>query len=73
MMTVTNIFAALTPQILGAGIELMQRTVAPVLAGMVTATLLTLFVIPALFLLWHGRHLPTAPTRFTNDRKGLHV
>jgi Cu(I)/Ag(I) efflux system membrane protein CusA/SilA len=29
------------------------------IGGMVTATLLTLFVIPAVFLLWHRRGLPT--------------
>ncbi len=75
MMTVITIFAALTPLMLGSGTgaEVMQRIAAPMIGGMVTATLLTLFVIPALFLLWHGRHLPTAPTRFTNDRKRLHV
>lgn len=41
--------------------------------GLVLLGALALFVIPTLFLLWHGRHLSTAPTRFTNDRKRLNV
>jgi Cu(I)/Ag(I) efflux system membrane protein CusA/SilA len=36
----------------------MQRIAAPMIGGMATATLLTLFVIPAAFLLWHRRGLP---------------
>jgi Cu(I)/Ag(I) efflux system membrane protein CusA/SilA len=61
MMTVITIFAGLMPLMIGAGTgaEVMQRIAAPMIGGMVTATLLTLFVIPALFLLWHRRGLPT--------------
>jgi Cu(I)/Ag(I) efflux system membrane protein CusA/SilA len=35
----------------------MQRIAAPMIDGMVMATLLTLFVIPAVFLLRHRREL----------------
>jgi copper/silver efflux system protein len=60
MMTVITIFAGLMPLMIGTGTgaEVMQRIAAPMIGGMVTATLLTLFVIPAAFLLWHRRGLP---------------
>ncbi|MEI4233131.1 efflux RND transporter permease subunit [Roseovarius sp. D22-M7] len=34
------------------GSEVMQRIAAPMIGGMATATLLTLFVIPAIFVIW---------------------
>ncbi|TVR97096.1 MAG: efflux RND transporter permease subunit, partial [Rhodospirillales bacterium] len=63
MMTVITIFAALMPLMIGTGTgaEVMQRIAAPMIGGMVTATLLTLFVIPAAFLLWHRRGLAPGP------------
>ena len=36
----------------GTGSEIMQRIAAPMVGGMVTATLLTLFVIPAIYVIW---------------------
>ncbi len=57
MMTVTAIIAGLLPIMLGSGTgsEVMQRIAAPMVGGMVSATLLTLVVIPAVFLLWKAR------------------
>jgi len=57
MMTVTAIIAGLLPIMLGSGTgsEVMRRIAAPMVGGMVSATILTLIVIPALFLLWRGR------------------
>ena len=54
VMTVATIFAGLIPIMygIGTGSEIMQRIAAPMLGGMATATLLTLFVIPAVFTLW---------------------
>ena len=54
IMTVATIFAGLIPIMVGAGTgaEIMQRIAAPMIGGMATATLLTLFVIPAIFVLW---------------------
>ncbi|WP_108862305.1 efflux RND transporter permease subunit [Ruegeria sp. Alg231-54] len=54
VMTVATIFAALIPIMYGTGTgsEIMQRIAAPMIGGMVTATLLTLFVIPAVFVIW---------------------
>jgi Cu(I)/Ag(I) efflux system membrane protein CusA/SilA len=58
MMTVAAIIAGLLPIMLGGGTgsEVMRRIAAPMVGGMVSATILTLIVIPALFLLWRGRH-----------------
>ena len=39
----------------GTGSEVMRRIAAPMVGGMVSATLLTLVVIPALFVLWQQR------------------
>ena len=54
VMTVATIFAGLIPIMYGSGTgsEIMQRIAAPMLGGMATATLLTLFVIPAIFTIW---------------------
>jgi len=58
MMTVAAIIAGLLPIMLGSGTgsEVMRRIAAPMVGGMVSATILTLAVIPAIFLLWqrHG-------------------
>jgi Cu(I)/Ag(I) efflux system membrane protein CusA/SilA len=57
MMTVAAIIAGLLPIMLGSGTgsEVMRRIAAPMVGGMVSATILTLIVIPALFLLWRGK------------------
>jgi Cu(I)/Ag(I) efflux system membrane protein CusA/SilA len=54
MMTVAAIIAGLLPIMLGSGTgsEVMRRIAAPMVGGMVSATLLTLVVIPAVFLIW---------------------
>jgi Cu(I)/Ag(I) efflux system membrane protein CusA/SilA len=57
MMTVAAIMAGLVPILWsrGTGSEIMQRIAVPMIGGMVSSTVLTLAVIPALFLLVHGR------------------
>ena len=57
MMTVAAIIAGLLPIMLGGGTgsEVMRRIAAPMVGGMVSATMLTLVVIPAVFLLWKRR------------------
>jgi Cu(I)/Ag(I) efflux system membrane protein CusA/SilA len=54
MMTVAAIIAGLLPIMLGTGTgsEIMRRIAAPMVGGMVSATVLTLAVIPAVFLVW---------------------
>ena len=66
IMTVAAIIAGLLPIMLGGGTgsEVMRRIAAPMVGGMISATLLTLVVIPAMFLLWRSRQssrgLPSA-------------
>jgi Cu(I)/Ag(I) efflux system membrane protein CusA/SilA len=62
-MTVATIFAGLLPIMLlgGVGSEVMRRIAAPMVGGMITAPLLSLIVIPAIYLLWRQRGLTTAP------------
>jgi Cu(I)/Ag(I) efflux system membrane protein CusA/SilA len=52
-MTVAVIIAGLLPIMWGSGTgsEVMRRIAAPMVGGMITATLLTMFVIPAAYLL----------------------
>jgi len=56
MMTVTAIMAGLLPimWIHGTGAEVMQRIAVPMIGGMVSSTLLTLIVIPAIYALVKG-------------------
>ncbi|CAB0151020.1 Cation efflux system protein CusA [Pseudidiomarina piscicola] len=58
-MTVITIIAGLLPIMLtqGTGSEVMQRIAAPMIGGMILAPLLSLLVLPAVYLLWHRRHL----------------
>lgn len=60
MMTVAAIVSGLLPIMLGGGTgsEVMRRIAAPMVGGMVSATVLTLIVLPAVFLLWKQRGLP---------------
>jgi len=53
IMTVATIFAGLLPIMLGGGTgaEVMQRIAAPMVGGMASATVLTLVVLPAVFVL----------------------
>ena len=52
-MTVAVIIAGLVPIMMGAGTgsEVMQRIAAPMVGGMITAPLLSMFVVPAVYLL----------------------
>jgi Cu(I)/Ag(I) efflux system membrane protein CusA/SilA len=56
MMTVTAIIAGLLPIMWshGSGADLMKRIAAPMIGGMITSTVLTLAVIPAIYALWRG-------------------
>ncbi|MFZ0470672.1 MAG: efflux RND transporter permease subunit [Thiogranum sp.] len=58
IMTVAAIIAGLLPIMLGSGTgsEVMRRIAAPMVGGMLSATLLTLLVIPAAFLVWRSRN-----------------
>jgi Cu(I)/Ag(I) efflux system membrane protein CusA/SilA len=62
MMTVTAIIAGLLPILWshGTGSELMQRIAVPMIGGMVSSTVLTLIVIPAVYGLIKGWGLERA-------------
>jgi Cu(I)/Ag(I) efflux system membrane protein CusA/SilA len=59
MMTVVAIMAGLLPIMwsTGTGSEIMQRIAVPMIGGMVSSTLLTLIVIPAIYGLVKARRL----------------
>ncbi|MBK5654037.1 efflux RND transporter permease subunit [uncultured Bradyrhizobium sp.] len=63
MMTVVAIMAGLVPILwsTGTGSEVMQRIAVPMIGGMVSSTVLTLVVIPAIFAVVKGFGLPAAP------------
>jgi Cu(I)/Ag(I) efflux system membrane protein CusA/SilA len=65
MMTVVAIMAGLLPIMWssGAGSEVMQRIAVPMIGGMVSSTLLTLIVIPAIYALVKGAALRSAGRR----------
>ncbi|QBR83416.1 efflux RND transporter permease subunit [Legionella israelensis] len=54
IMTVCSTVIGLIPIMIGSGTgsEIMRRIAAPMIGGMISATFLTLFVIPAIFYLW---------------------
>jgi len=59
MMTVSATIVGLLPIMLGSGTgsEVMRRIAAPMVGGMVSATILTLIVLPAVFLLMKQKTL----------------
>ncbi len=63
-MTVAVIIAGLLPILWGSGTgsEIMSRIAAPMVGGMVTAPLLSLFVLPAAYRLMRRRHLSAVST-----------
>jgi len=78
MMTVAAIMAGLLPIMWshGAGSEVMQRIAVPMIGGMVSSTLLTLIVIPAIYAVVKGfsvrkRGAPERPTRSHDTAKAI--
>jgi Cu(I)/Ag(I) efflux system membrane protein CusA/SilA len=74
MMTVTAIMAGLLPILWGdgAGASVMRRIAAPMIGGMVSSTVLTLVVIPAVYALWKERELGSGgATEALRDGKTL--
>ncbi len=57
LMTVLTILVGLAPVFLsdGLGADIMRRIALPMIGGMVSTLMLTLFVIPAVYYLWIGR------------------
>ena len=79
MMTVIAIMAGLLPILWshGTGSEVMQRIAVPMIGGMVSSTVLTLVVIPAIYALVKGIGLspagttaPAGGTKIGGDTRG---
>jgi Cu(I)/Ag(I) efflux system membrane protein CusA/SilA len=70
MMTVTAIMAGLLPILWGsgAGASVMKRIAAPMVGGMLSSTILTLIVIPAVYSLWKEWELQRAAARAAISR-----
>ncbi len=67
-MTVAVIIAGLLPVLWGSGTgsEIMSRIAAPMVGGMITAPLLSLFVLPAAYLLMRRKQSHLTPTQATH-------
>jgi Cu(I)/Ag(I) efflux system membrane protein CusA/SilA len=87
LMTVAMITLGLVPALwaTGAGAEAIQRIAAPMVGGLITSTILTLEIVPAIYSLWRGRQVewvkgprpPRKPWRelsaeFTEIERQLH-
>lgn len=59
MMTVMAMIMGLLPLMWshGAGADVMKRIAAPMVGGLVTSTILTLIIIPAIYEIWKSRSL----------------
>jgi Cu(I)/Ag(I) efflux system membrane protein CusA/SilA len=59
LMTVCMITLGLVPAMWagGAGAEAIQRIAAPMVGGLITSTILTLEIVPAIYSLWRGRQV----------------
>lgn len=73
MMTVAAIMAGLLPILwsTGTGSEVMQRIAVPMIGGMVSSTLLTLIVIPAIFALVEGTRMRFASRKAKHEDNKL--
>jgi hypothetical protein len=49
------------------GADVMQRIAAPVIGGMVSSTVLTLLMIPVLYMLWRSRSVPSGDQPLRQD------
>ncbi len=73
IMTVTAITAGLLPIMWGhgSGADVMKRIAAPMIGGMVTTTLLTLLVIPAIYIIWRSWELRKTATRSDSNSHSI--
>jgi len=69
MMTVTAITAGLLPILwgTGTGASVMKRIAAPMVGGMISSTLLTLLVIPAIYSLWRQQEVKVEQSEAAPD------
>ena len=69
VMTVTTVIVGLMPILWsqGTGADVMKRIAAPMVGGMVSAILLTLVVIPAIYVLWRRWEMRTGIGKAIQD------
>ena len=65
LMTVMCILMGLVPLMVarGAGADVMLRIAAPMVGGVITSSLLTLEIVPAIYSIWRGRQVPRVRLR----------
>jgi len=63
LMTVSTMMLGLLPLMWahGAGADVMQRIAAPMIGGLITSSILTLEIVPAIYSLWRGREVEWVP------------
>ncbi len=73
IMTVTAITAGLLPIMWGhgSGADVMKRIAAPMIGGMVTTTILTLLVIPAIYIIWRSWGLGKPTTKSASNSESM--
>ncbi len=72
IMTVVAITAGLAPILWsqGTGADVMKRIAAPMVGGMITSTILTLVVIPAIYLIWRRWQIARRPASVVRGALG---
>jgi Cu(I)/Ag(I) efflux system membrane protein CusA/SilA len=75
IMTVTATIAGLLPILwsAGTGADVTKRVAAPMVGGMITATILTLVVIPAIYQLWRGVQVGRRHDETANIERSEHL
>ncbi len=70
LMTVTTTIMGLLPIMWGhgTGSQVMKRIAAPMVGGLITSTVLTLIVIPAIYYMWRGRELKRTESEEDNTK-----
>ena len=69
MMTVMSTTLGLLPLMwsVGTGADVMKRIAAPMVGGLITSTVLTLIIIPAVYLIWQGRKLSAGTSDLVDE------
>jgi Cu(I)/Ag(I) efflux system membrane protein CusA/SilA len=65
LMTVMCILMGLIPLLWahGAGADVMRRIAVPMIGGVITSSILTLEIVPAIYSIWRGRQVPKVKLR----------
>jgi Cu(I)/Ag(I) efflux system membrane protein CusA/SilA len=73
LMTVVTTMVGLTPILwgTGAGSQTMKRIAAPMVGGLVSSTVLTLIVIPAIYYLWKSREVNKLATSINVEEESV--